>query len=149
MVVGGAVATIGFFLWAQRLPDLSSSNQWWAIIIAGAGMGLIIGPASTDASNRSPRETYGEVTGILQTIRYYGSSVGLAVLATILANRTMSGTTYRQEASTAAGRLDFSNGMKDVFYAMAAIMAVTFVIALVGLRKGIQEEIPDLEVTSA
>ena len=61
----------------------------------------------------------------------------------------MSGTTYRQEASTAAGRLDFSNGMKDVFYAMAAIMAVTFVIALVGLRKGIQEEIPDLEVTSA
>ncbi len=149
VVVGGAVATIGFFLWAQRLPDLSSSNQWWAIIIAGAGMGLIIGPASTDASNRSPRETYGEVTGILQTIRYYGSSVGLAVLATVLANRTMSGASYRQEASTGAGRLDFSNGMKDVFYAMAAIMAVTFVIALAGLRKGIQEEIPDLEDTSA
>jgi EmrB/QacA subfamily drug resistance transporter len=149
VVIGAAVATIGFFLWSQKLPGLSSGNQWWAIIIAGAGMGLIIGPASTDASNRSPRETYGEVTGIIQTVRYYGSSVGLAVLGTILIQRTASGGSYYQEAASLSGRLDFAHGMKDVFTAMAIIMAVCFVIAIVGLRKGIQTEIPDLASTAA
>ena len=49
------------------LPDLDLSNQWYFIVIAGAGVGLVLGPASTDALNRAPRASYGEVTGITQT----------------------------------------------------------------------------------
>ena len=52
--------------------------------IAGAGIGLLLGPASTDAVNRAIGASYGEVTGITQTIRNYASSVGLAVLGTLL-----------------------------------------------------------------
>ena len=52
--------------------------------MAGAGIGLLLGPASTDAVNRAINASYGEVTGITQTIRNYGSTLGIAVLGTVL-----------------------------------------------------------------
>ncbi len=55
-------------------------------MLAGAGIGLLLGPASTDATNRSINASYGEVTGITQTVRNYGSALGLAVLGTVLGN---------------------------------------------------------------
>jgi hypothetical protein len=59
-------------------------SQWYYIVIAGAGIGLVLGPANTDALNRLPASHYGEATGITQTVRNFGSSLGLAVLGTIL-----------------------------------------------------------------
>jgi hypothetical protein len=56
-------------------------------VIAGAGLGLMPGPASTDTVNRAARTSYSEVTGITQTARNFGSSIGLAVLGTILVSR--------------------------------------------------------------
>ena len=47
-------------------------------------MGLMLGPASTDAVNRAPSTSYSEVTGITQTSRNFGASLGLAVLGAIL-----------------------------------------------------------------
>lgn len=142
VVVGAAVSTVGFYLWSQQLTDLSYSSQFWYIIIAGAGMGLIIGPASTDAINRAQKESYGEVTGIAQTVRYYGSSVGLAVLGTILIDNTTAGSNYYADAQIANGRIEFADAMQKVFVAMAVIMAITFVISIIGLRAGRQTDIP-------
>ena len=142
VVVGAAVSTVGFYLWSQQLTDLSYSSQFWYIIIAGAGMGLIIGPASTDAINRAQKESYGEVTGIAQTVRYYGSSVGLAVLGTILIDNTTAGSNYYADAKTSAGRIEFADALQKVFVAMAVIMAITFVISIIGLRAGRQTDIP-------
>jgi hypothetical protein len=59
-------------------------------VMAGAGTGLVLGPASTDAVNRAPQTSYGEVTGITQTMRNFGGSIGLAILGTILINGTQS-----------------------------------------------------------
>ena len=52
VVLGCAVAAVGFYLWAQSLTDLSVSEQWYYIVIAGAGVGLVLSPANTDALNR-------------------------------------------------------------------------------------------------
>lgn len=84
VVLGCAVAAIGFFLWGQSLTDLSVGSQWYFIVIAGAGVGLVLSPANTDALNRVPRSRYGEATGITQTVRNFGSSLGLAVLGSVL-----------------------------------------------------------------
>ena len=51
--------------------------------MAGAGLGLVLGPVSTDALNRAPGAGYGEVTGITQTVRNLGASVGLAVMGSM------------------------------------------------------------------
>ncbi len=84
MVLGSALACVGFALWASKLHDYSLSAQWPFIVMAGAGIGLLLGPASTDAVNRAFNASYGEVTGITQTVRNYASSLGFAVLGTVL-----------------------------------------------------------------
>jgi EmrB/QacA subfamily drug resistance transporter len=84
MVVGSALACVGFAIWATKTQDLSLGAQWPFIVMAGAGIGLLVGPASTDAVNRAIDATYGEVTGITQTVRNYASTLGIAVLGTAL-----------------------------------------------------------------
>ncbi len=84
IVAGTALGAIGFGLWGHSLTTLNLSAQWVYIVISGAGIGLLLGPASTDAVNRSIGASYGEVTGITQTLRNYGSSLGLAILGALL-----------------------------------------------------------------
>jgi EmrB/QacA subfamily drug resistance transporter len=84
MVIGSVLSAAGFALWAGRLHEYSLGAQWPYILMAGAGIGLLLGPATTDAVNRAIDASYGEVTGITQTVRNYASTLGLAVLGTVL-----------------------------------------------------------------
>jgi EmrB/QacA subfamily drug resistance transporter len=171
VVIGCAVAAVGFALWAGKMTDLSLSHQVWAIVLAGAGMGFMLSPASTDAVNRASRLSYGEATGITQTVRNFAASLGLAILGTILVSRmhaevtstllgrgasaaqaaagaaeATSGTASGSGSGTTANiphyiRLDFAHSSQTVFYVMAGIMALAAIVALVGLQSGVQ---PDL-----
>ncbi len=161
VVIGCALAAVGFYLWAQHVTQLSLGAQKWDIIVAGAGMGFIVGPASTDAVNRASRLSYGEATGITQTVRNFAASLGLAVLGTILVSQMRSRlvTSFESHglahvravtqasaiAQSPAGsgttaaiphfiRLDFAYSTRTVFLVMAGIMAVATVVALVGLQ---------------
>ncbi|MFJ7049889.1 MFS transporter [Streptomyces sp. NPDC101112] len=86
--LGTALGAVGFALWANKLTDLSMHDQWPYAALAGAGIGFLLAPASTDAVNRSLDASYGEVTGITQTVRNYAAAVGLAVFGTILTHVT-------------------------------------------------------------
>ena len=90
VVSGCALAAVGFFLWGDSLTDLSFSSQWYYLALAGAGVGLVLGPVSTDALNRASRTAYGAVVGLTQTVRNFGGSLGLAVLGSILITQTTS-----------------------------------------------------------
>ncbi|MEU6981284.1 MULTISPECIES: MFS transporter [unclassified Streptomyces] len=81
---GAVLGAVGFALWAHELTNLSMHDQWPYAALAGAGIGFILAPASTDAVNRAIGASYGEVTGITQTVRNYAASVGLAVFGTLL-----------------------------------------------------------------
>ena len=84
VVLGCVIATIGFALWAGKVTSLNAGSLTPYIIIAGAGMGLMLGQSNTDAINRASRYSYGEATGITQTVRNYGASLGFAILGTVL-----------------------------------------------------------------
>jgi EmrB/QacA subfamily drug resistance transporter len=167
VTLGCALAAVGFWLWAGKVTELNFGSQVWFIIIAGAGMGLMLGPASTDAVNRAPRLSYGEATGITQTVRNYAASLGLAILGTILVSQMRSrltttlialgvpsGRAAHEAASLSQSqgghgsvasipafvRLDFAYSTRTVLQVMAGIMAVAAVVALIGLRDGVQEE---------
>ncbi len=84
VVLGCVLAAVGFWLWGGQVTGLSFSAQQWYIILAGAGVGFMLGPSSTDAVNRASRLSYGEATGITQTVRNYAASLGIAVLGTVL-----------------------------------------------------------------
>ncbi|MFF3203721.1 MFS transporter [Streptomyces sp. NPDC002962] len=85
--IGCVVGAVGFALWAGKLTDLSMHDQWPYAALAGAGIGFVLAPASTDAVNRAIDASYGEVTGITQTIRNYAASVGLALYGSLLTHR--------------------------------------------------------------
>ena len=167
VVLGCVLACVGFSLWAGKVTQLEFSNQIWFVIMSGAGMGLMLGPASTDAVNRATRLSYGEATGITQTIRNYSASLGLASLGSILVSRMRTGVTSslvsqgvppdvatRDAATIAQAQggtgsaqaiphfvsLDFAQATRTVFIGLAVAMGVAGVIALVGLRPGLQED---------
>src|SRR5262249_961939 len=79
---GGVAGGLG--VGAQGRAKLAGGSQWPFMVLAGTGVGLVLSPANTDALNRVPSSRYGEATGITQTVRNFGSSLGLAVLGTIL-----------------------------------------------------------------
>jgi hypothetical protein len=164
---GCGLAAVGFYLWAGTLTQLKLSSEVDYIIMAGAGMGLMLGPASTDAVNRASRFSYGEATGITQTVRNYAASLGLAILGTVLvsqmrsrvvtslvaqglskAKASVEASRFSQSQSGSGStasiphflRLDFAHATSTVFYAMAGIMAVAAAIALLGLQRGLQQE---------
>ncbi|MFI2212142.1 MFS transporter [Streptomyces sp. NPDC020141] len=89
LLLGTALATAGFALWAAKLTDLSYGAQWPYVVLSGAGIGLLLAPASTDSVNRAIDASYGEVTGITQTARNYAAAVGLAVYGTVLSHVTV------------------------------------------------------------
>ncbi|HEX4244321.1 MAG TPA: MFS transporter, partial [Acidimicrobiales bacterium] len=170
VVLGCIIGTVGFALWAGKVTTLSFSSQQWYVIVAGAGVGFMLGPASTDAVNRASKLSYGEATGITQTVRNYAASMGLAILGTILVTEMRShvttslvaqGVPHDKAATQAAGiaqqaqggggggnvaaiphfiRLDFAYATRTVLYVMAGIMAVAAIVAMFGLRAGVQEE---------
>ncbi len=169
VVIGCVLGAVGFWLWGGKVTGLDFSSQEIDIILAGAGMGFMLGPASTDAVNRASRLSYGEATGITQTVRNYAASLGLAILGTIVVSQTRSRVTTsllarglpfaraHAQASVIAQsqggngsvasiphfvRLDFAYATRSVLYVMAAIMAAAAVVAFVGLRRGPQEEAP-------
>jgi MFS family permease len=170
VVLGCALAAVGFYLWAGQLTKLDFNSQRWYIVLSGAGMGFMLGPATTDAVNRASRLSYGEATGITQTVRNFSASLGLAILGTILVDATRSHLTtsltaqglspaaaratasqlaQSQGKSSAAAiphfvRVDFAAASHTVFLCMAGVMAVAAVVALAGLRRGVQAD-PDAD----
>jgi hypothetical protein len=117
--------------------------------------------------NRASRLSYGEATGITQTVRNYAASMGLAILGTISVSRTRSNltnslvqqgvptsvaktkaSTFSQSGSGSGSissiphyfKADFAGATQTVLYVMAGIMAVAAVIAFLGLRSGVQQD---------
>jgi EmrB/QacA subfamily drug resistance transporter len=93
VVSGSVLGAVGFFLLAGKVTDLSLGAQAIDVVLAGGGLGLMLGTASTDAVNRAPSDSYSEVTGITQTSRNFGASLGLAVLGAVLISRNKSNVT--------------------------------------------------------
>ena len=165
VVIGCILAAVGFYAWAGKVTSLDFGSQEWYIILSGAGVGAMLGPASTDAVNRASRLSYGEATGITQTVRNYAAALGIAILGNVLVTEmhTRSPTRWCDRAclarrrtprpptcrSNTAGnidsiphffRLDFAYATRSVLMGMAGIMAVAAVVAIVGLKRGVQEE---------
>jgi EmrB/QacA subfamily drug resistance transporter len=173
VIPGCAVAAVGFFLWGNNLVDSDLGDQWIYIVLAGLGVGLILGPASTDAINRAPQTSYGEVTGITQTVRNFGASLGLAVMGTILILQNKSNIesslgglgipkeradqiadslsqssggaasgSFGDTTGRAAQRVfeavqhDFALSTRTIFYVMAGVMAVAYVVAHIAMPRG-------------
>jgi EmrB/QacA subfamily drug resistance transporter len=179
VILGSAVTAVGFWLWAKQMAiaDPTLNSQWYWVALTGAGMGFVLSPVSTDAVNRAPRGSYGEVSGVTQTVRYVASSLGLAILGTILIDQNRShlesalaGHYSKSQADQIAAQVSSGGGpqggaignqlldqiqhsfalsSRTIFQVMAVVMAVCFVVALAGMQRGIPQQVTDATAAEA
>ena len=88
VLIGGAVAAIGFILLWRRAGGLASGlpaagDLTWQLGCAGAGIGFMFSPAATDMVNRAAESAYGETTSISQSMKNLGGALGMAVFASV------------------------------------------------------------------
>lgn len=89
---GAALIAIGFL---SQAPFLVKEEFLWILpgmILLGLGIGLVMVATNTDALNRAPSRYRAQASGLVQTIRQMGATIGLAciggLVTTILAWKT-------------------------------------------------------------
>jgi DHA2 family multidrug resistance protein len=86
--VGLAITALGQFLLSRLTLTSTASDAVIALILQGLGMSLVIIILSTLSLARVPRAELGDAAGLASLLRQVGISIGLAVMATLLARAT-------------------------------------------------------------
>ena len=82
---GTAMATVGMLIqavgaWIQSYPVMAVG-----MFILGLGIAFTMSPTNTDSLSRVPHSERGQVSGLVQTMRQVGGSLGVAVVAATVA----------------------------------------------------------------
>ncbi len=128
LIVTGSVIAAGGVAWLSHITPGSTfvADLMGPFVLIGLGMGLTVTPVTVAGTAGVPREDAGLASGLLNTSRTVGASIGLAVLATIAASRTTSVLSGAAGAKAAA----LTDG-----YSLA--ISVSFVLLLVATVVGL------------
>ena len=81
---GTAAAAIAFFGLAFAVMEL---DYWYLVpfyVVLGIGIPFIMTPGNTDGMNASPAALRGQASGLLQTVRQVGGTVGIALMTSVI-----------------------------------------------------------------
>jgi EmrB/QacA subfamily drug resistance transporter len=92
LIMIGAVIGASGMAWLSRISPASTfvDGLLGPFILIGLGMGLAVTPITVAGTAGVPRADAGLASGLLNTSRTIGASIGLAALATVAASRTTS-----------------------------------------------------------
>jgi EmrB/QacA subfamily drug resistance transporter len=129
ILVGTLVGASGLVWLAQITPNSTFvPDLLFPFILIGLGMGLTVTPVTVAGTAGVPRADAGLASGLLNTSRTVGASIGLAVLATLAARRTNNilGGKVPTPAHTAAALTD---GYSLAIWVSAAVLLAATVVA--------------------
>ncbi|HEX4017929.1 MAG TPA: MFS transporter [Frankiaceae bacterium] len=119
VVTGLSLAFAGLIAWTISLPSLNYWLQTPGMVLTGLGLGLILSPSNTDALGRVEVSERSQASGLMQTVRQLGGTLGVALIGAIVLGIEHHGTSGgRQHAA-------------DAITAGFAAAAVSFLVALV------------------
>jgi MFS family permease len=137
IVLGSIVAGVGLGWMTQVTPTSTFlGGLFGPYVLIGLGMGLAVTPIAVAGTAGIPRADAGLASGLLNTSRTIGASIGLAVLATLAATRTTHVLT--RTVPTAAHTATALTDGYTLAFTVATI--VLFVTAVVG-----QATLPSLQ----
>lgn len=106
VAAGGVLVAAGLAWNAAVLDRLEYAWIVPGYVALGIGLGLVMTPASTDALNVAAVELRGQASGVMQTMRQVGGTIGIAVMGTIVANVSTRSITDWVEADPAQRAAD-------------------------------------------
>ncbi len=86
-MIGFIVAAVGMFLLSRMTPTTSQSQVVFNMIITGLGIGVMMSLFTIVVQNAFPYRQLGEVTATLTFFRSIGSTMGVAIMGTIMTNQ--------------------------------------------------------------
>ena len=123
VLVGLAVCTAGMLVWTLTVPGLSFPLQLPGMVVMGFGMGLVISPTNTDALSRVAPADRSQASGVLQTVRQLGATLGVAVIGAVVLGIEHRGT-RTPDPQRAADAITAGFALSTVAFAAALLVAV-------------------------
>ena len=88
LIAIGAMITVGAALWlAQINPDTSAGSLFWPLFLRGLGSVCMFLPLSLATLGDLPKDKVASGAGFYNLTRQLGSSIGIAVITTVLSYR--------------------------------------------------------------
>jgi EmrB/QacA subfamily drug resistance transporter len=131
-LMGGGMAIVGISLLLYQRATVSST--FWtllpAMILGGVGMAMTMSPMTAAAMGSVPVDKAGVGSGVLNSFRQVGGSLGIALMGAILASYLV----HSPKTDPVAAAQDYVNGMHAALAVSAAISFAAAIIAVVAVR---------------
>ncbi|HET7568056.1 MAG TPA: MFS transporter [Gaiellaceae bacterium] len=129
-LMGGGMTLLGGSLLLYQRVGVHS--DFWtllpAMLLGGVGMAMTMSPMTSAAMGAVPVDKAGVGSGVLNSFRQVGGSLGIALIGAILASY------LHHPARTAAGAQDYVNGLHAALLVSAAITFAAAIVAVVMVR---------------
>ncbi|WP_371793407.1 MFS transporter [Streptomyces sp. NBC_01471] len=129
LLTGLSLTTAGSVLWALSLTRIEYLANVPGMILVGLGLGLVISPVNTDALSRVPAADRPQASGIVQTVRQLGGTLGVAVIGTVVL-------THMHPVAPADRLHDMAVATQYGYFVAAAVLAAGLVAAACLLARG-------------
>jgi EmrB/QacA subfamily drug resistance transporter len=133
VLVAGAVFAAGGLYW---LSLIQAGDSYWTGacgggVLATFGMGLAFTPVTLSATSGVAREEAGLASGLVNSSRQIGASLGLAVLSTVAASHISSLLKGRSIVSAEARKVAMTAGYARGFFIASIVALVAAALALI------------------
>jgi EmrB/QacA subfamily drug resistance transporter len=135
MSTGLAVLATSMFLFAQIDVGTTYSGLLLPFILMGSGIALVMSPMSTAAMNAVSVLKAGVASGVLQTSRMVGASVGVAATGAIFQSKL--GSSFNPAGlaqGSEAARATFIDALASAMLLAGIVVAIGFVVSVTLLR---------------
>jgi EmrB/QacA subfamily drug resistance transporter len=135
MSTGLAVLATSMFLFAQIDVGTTYSGLLVPFILMGLGIAMVMSPMSTAAMNAVSVLKAGVASGVLQTSRMVGASVGVAATGAIFQSKL--GSSFNPAAlaqGSEAARSTFIDALASAMLLAGIVVAIGFVVSVTLLR---------------
>jgi MFS family permease len=123
VLAGLTISTLGMFAWTLALPYLSYLLQVPGMVLSGLGLGLTISPTNTDALSRVAAADRSQASGVLQTMRQLGGTLGVAVVGAVVLGIEHRGT-QGPDTQAAADAIAAGFAVSTAAFAVALLAAI-------------------------
>lgn len=86
LITGAILLCVGVFFLTRMSVDATLGDLTWRMIIVGLGLGAALPTLTIAAQNALPRNELGVGTGAVTYLRSLGSTLGIAILGTVVNN---------------------------------------------------------------